>query len=85
MIAKVECRSEGVAEERPVALRIAADRFEIEEVLDNVVIGGAEAGSPLVRRLTIRADDGRIYRLDRLLPVGESPEKLIRDSSLRSE
>jgi hypothetical protein len=60
-----------VAEERPVALWIGSARIVIGEFLDNVVIGAVEAGSPLERRLTVRVEDGRVYRLDRVLPEGE--------------
>ena len=71
IIAAVECRSEGRAEEHPVAVVIGGRRRRIVELLDEAVIGGADAGSPLERRLTIRADDGRLYRLGRELPEGE--------------
>ena len=70
VIAEVECRSEGVAEEQPVALRIGGERVGIEEILDNAVIGGPDAGDPIERRLTVRTEDLRTFRLDRVLPDG---------------
>ena len=71
LIAEVECRSEGVAEEYPVALRVDGERVGIEKILDNAVVGGPEAGDPVERRLTVRTEDLRTFRLDRVLPDGD--------------
>jgi len=71
LIAEVECRSEGAAEEHPVALRIGGERFDIHKILENAVVGGPDAGDPIERRLTVRTEDLRTFRLDRVLPDGE--------------
>lgn len=71
VIAEVECRSEGVAEEHPVALRIGGTRVGIEKILHNAVVGGPDAGDPVERRLTVRTEDLRVFRLERVLPDGQ--------------
>ena len=71
IIARVECRSEGTAEEGPVALWIGGSRLLIKGFVDNIVMGSPVAGEPIVRRLTVETDDEHTYRLDRTLPDGE--------------
>jgi hypothetical protein len=71
VIARVECRSEGAAEQHPIAVWLAEDRIPVVEILEDSVNGPAQAGSPTVRRLRVRLADGQVLQLDRELPRGE--------------
>jgi len=71
LIAKVECRSEGSPEQRPVALWIGGVRLEVDEILDDSVIGAADAGGLSGRRLRVRLEDRCELVLERVLPEGE--------------
>ncbi len=71
LIARVECRSEGLPEEYPVAVWIGGRRVAVREVVDDAVLGGRAAGQPATRRVRVELDDGERLRLLRALPEGE--------------
>jgi hypothetical protein len=70
LIALVECRSEGRGEERPVAVVVAGERFEITAVLDRAMVTGCEAGQPIRHCLWVEVEGGRRFELTRILPDG---------------
>jgi hypothetical protein len=70
IIARVECRSEGRGEEKPVAVIIGGERLEIVDVLDRAMITSIEAGEPVRHRLWVELEDGRRCGLTRSLPDG---------------
>ena len=69
-IARVECRSEGRGEEKPVAVIIAGERFEIVDILDRAFITSVEAGNPVRQRLWVELADGTRCELTRETPNG---------------
>lgn len=71
LIARVHCRSEGQAEQRPVAVEIAGRRIAVTEILDDSIRGGVTAGAGNRRRLLVSLSDGQVLRLERVLPAGE--------------
>lgn len=71
LIARVRCRSEGSAEERPVAVEIGGEWFEIRELETDEIVGPAEAGIRSHRRVRAVLEDGRAVRLTRVLPDGD--------------
>ena len=71
VIARVECRCESEAEERPEALWIGGVRQPIRGFFDSAVIGGREAGDPITRSFTVELPDRVLYRLERTLPDGD--------------
>jgi hypothetical protein len=68
VIARVECRSEGAAEQRPVAVWFAGDRIEVAEILDDAIVGPVEAGGVNRRQLRVLLDSGQELLLERELP-----------------
>ncbi len=71
LIARVECRSDGRPEERPVAVWVGGVRVAVRDTLDDAVVGGRTAGEPSVRRVQVLLEDGERLRLVRVLPAGE--------------
>ena len=71
VIAGVECRSEGAAEQLPVAVWLAGERVAVAEILADSVCGRVEAGEPAVRRVRVRLADGQALTLVRELPRGD--------------
>lgn len=70
MIARVECRSEGRGDDRPVAVWIGGRRVPITSVTDERLEGPAEAGRPVRHVARVALQDGRVLRLERTLPEG---------------
>jgi hypothetical protein len=70
IVAKVECRDEGRAEERPIAVTIGDQRLEIVDVLDRALFTGVEAGAPVRHRMWVELDDGQRCELTRVDPDG---------------
>ena len=70
VLARVECRSEGSAEERPVALRLGGERHVVRRIFTDALVGSVEAGQAATRELQVEVSDGRRYRLRRELPEG---------------
>ena len=71
IIARVECRSEASAEQRPVAVWQAGERIPVAEVIEDSVEGAVQAGEPAVRRLRVRLADCQLVELRRELPRGD--------------
>jgi hypothetical protein len=71
VVARVECRSEGRGEEKPVAVLIGGRRLEIADVIDRAMITGVEAGGAIRHRLWVDLEDGTRCELTRVLPSGE--------------
>jgi hypothetical protein len=71
LIARVECRSEGRGEERPVAVWMGGDRLEIVDVIDCAMVSSAHAGEPIRHRLWVELEDGSRCELIRVLPDGK--------------
>jgi len=71
VIARVECRSEGSAEQRPVAVWLGSERIEVEEIVSDSVVGSAEPGGVNRRSVRVTLADGRQLILRRDLPDGE--------------
>jgi hypothetical protein len=71
VVARVECRSEGRGEERPIAVWIGDQRLEIVNVVDRAVVTSVAAGEPVRHRLWVELDDGRRCELTRIEPDGE--------------
>jgi hypothetical protein len=69
-IARVECRSEGRGEEKPVAVIIGGERLEIVDVLDQAMITSVEAGKPVRHRLWVELEDRQRCELTRVMPDG---------------
>jgi hypothetical protein len=69
-IARVECRSEGRTDERPVAVIIGNQRLEIVEVLDRAMITSVEAGESVRHRFWVELEDGTRCELTREIPDG---------------
>ena len=69
-IARVECRSEGRGEEKPVAVVFAGERLEIVDVLDRAIITSIDAGGPIRHRLWVELADGSRCELTRETPDG---------------
>ena len=84
-IARVECRSEGRADERPVAVVIGNQRLEIVDVLDRAIITNVEAGDPIRHRLWVELEDGSRCELTRLIPDGKWRVKTERPSGTETE
>ncbi len=70
LIARIECRSDAAAEQRPVAVWLAGERIAVAEVLDDAVFGHLEAGRSHRRRVRVRLADGQELLLERDLPRG---------------
>jgi hypothetical protein len=71
LIARVDCRSEHTAEERPVAVWLGTDRFTVTEIVDDKVVGPTDAGAPSERRVEVRLSNADLLILQRSLPDGE--------------
>jgi hypothetical protein len=71
VIARVECRSEGRGEEKPVAVWLGGQRLEITDVIDRAMVTGVEAGEAVRHRLWVDLEDGSRCRLMRVLPDGD--------------
>jgi len=71
IIARVECRSEGAAEQVPVAVWLAGHRLPVAETLEDAIEGTVEAGQPTVRCVRVRLVDGQDLELRRELPLGD--------------
>jgi len=70
VIARVECRSEGRGEEKPVAVIIGGERLEIVDILDRAMITSVESGKPVRHRLWVELEDGQRCELTRVTPDG---------------
>jgi len=70
VVARVECRSEGRADEHPVAVIIGGKRLEIVDVIDRAMVTTVEAGEPVRHRLWVELENGERYELQRILPDG---------------
>jgi hypothetical protein len=70
LIASVDCRSEGKAEQLPRAVQIGGRRWAIEHVREDSCIGSSQGGAKLLHRFVVEIEDGRVLRLDRTLPDG---------------
>ncbi len=70
VVARVECRSEGRADEHPVAVIIGGKRLEIVDVIDRAMVTTVEAGEPVRHRLWVELENGERYELVRILPGG---------------
>ena len=70
MIARVECRSEGRGEERPIAGWTGGDRLEIVDIVDRAMVSSERAGEPVRHRLWVELEDGSRCELTRVLPDG---------------
>lgn len=71
VIARVECRSEGAAEQHPIAVWLGRDRIEVGELISDVVEGPVKAGRPAMRRVRARLVDGQVFEFRRELPRGD--------------
>ncbi len=71
LVAEVECRSEGQAEERPVAVRVGGERIPVRRLLGDATVGPAVAGATCERRLTVELENGDRLELRQRLPDGE--------------
>jgi len=71
LIARVICRSEGRGEQLPIAVVLAGDRIEVEEILSDGVVGPRLAGGKTERRVVVRLENGDVLHLQRKLPNGE--------------
>ena len=71
LLARVECRSEGSAEERPVAVWLGGRRHRVEAVLEDQLLGAVRAGAPNQRRVRLELDDGSRLEARRAVPDGE--------------
>lgn len=71
VIAKVECRSESRGEEKPVAVIIGDNRFEIVDVIDRAMVTSADSGHAVRHRLWVELEDGRRCELIRVEPGGD--------------
>ncbi len=69
-LVRVESRSEGSGEQRPVGVRIGGERLEVRRVIHDAVEGSAVAGAPTHRRLLVELEDGAQLDLRRRLPDG---------------
>jgi len=76
LLVRVECRSEGGGEQRPVAVRIGGSRLEIRRVLRDVLASAPVAGEPSHRRLRVELENGD--RLDLLRRIPDGPWRLLR-------
>jgi len=70
IVAKVECRSESRGEEKPIAVVLGGQRFEIVDVLDRAMVTSVEAGKPIRHRLWVELEDGKKCELTRTEPDG---------------
>ena len=68
-IARVECRSEGRADERPVAVVVGSHRLEIVHVLDQAMITTGEAGESVRHRYWVELDHSMGRDVGRGAPV----------------
>ena len=71
LIARVESRSEGAAEERPVVVWLGTERCLVNRILDDSVVGPADAGTRSERRIAVELDNGDVLVLHRSLPAGD--------------
>ena len=69
-IATVECRSEGRAEEIPVAIIWGGTRYEIVDIIDRAAITSVEAGEPVRHRMWVELENGQRFELLRVTPRG---------------
>ena len=70
IVAKVECRSESRGEEKPIAVVLGGQRFEIVDVIDRAIVTSVEAGEPVRHRLWVELEDGKKCELTRTEPDG---------------
>lgn len=80
LIARVECRSEGRGDDRPVAVWIGGVRMPITSIADERMEGPAEAGRPVRHVARVTLEDGRLLRLERTLPAGRWRAEILTDS-----
>ena len=69
-LVRVESRSEGNGDQRPLAVRIGGERLEVRHVIRDAVEGSTVAGAPTHRRLLVELEDGVLLDLRRRLPDG---------------
>jgi hypothetical protein len=70
VIARVECRSESCAEQRPFALWLGGRRALIANVDHDAVVGSVDPCAEASRIVSVCLDDGSRYELERSLPTG---------------
>jgi len=67
----VECRSEGAAEQVPVAVWLGGISYPVDQVVADATHGPARAGGAVVRRLQVVVEGLGLLALARELPDGE--------------
>ena len=77
-VARVECRSEGQGEEKPIAVVVGNKRLKIVDVLDRAMVTSVQAGEPVRHRLWVELDDGQRCELTRVVPDGAWVVKVAR-------
>jgi hypothetical protein len=70
LIARVECRADSRAEERPVAVSIGGRRIGVVDVIDRALVTSATAGGPVCARFVVELEDGTVVALERTMPGG---------------
>lgn len=70
LLIRVECRSEGGAEQRPVAVRLGGSRVAIRGIVRDALVASPVAGEPSRRRMRVELEDGRELELWRTIPDG---------------
>ncbi len=71
LVAKVECRAESRAEERPIALNVGGRRFAVVDIVERSLVSEADAGAPVRARFTVELEDGSLVLVERALPAGD--------------
>lgn len=71
VVARVECRSEGTAEEQPRAVWLGGVRYSIVATLSDAISASTSAGHPNVRHVVVEVAHGEVLRLQRILPDGD--------------
>ncbi len=76
---RVLCRSDGARDQTVMALEIEGRHHPVASVESDRYSGAAAGGCPVTREVIVRLDDGRRYRLRRVVPDGEwAAERAVR-------
>lgn len=76
---RVLCRSDGARDQTVTALEIEGLYYPVASVESDRYSGAAMSGRPVTREVLVRLDDGRRYRLWRVVPDGEwAAERAVR-------